>query len=107
MILLDTSGLFSALVRNQRAHAAARAVLEAADGPFVLSPFVLADASIVVLADRLSVARVLVPGLLGLNVDHATGVRGHPRLLAAPAEHGLADRVLSDAELNPHPHPFP
>ena len=43
MILLETSGLFSALVRNQRAHAAARAALEAADEPLVLSPFVLAE----------------------------------------------------------------
>lgn len=43
MILLDTSGLFAALVRNQRAHEAARAALEGAGPPFVLSPFVLAE----------------------------------------------------------------
>jgi predicted nucleic acid-binding protein len=43
VILLDTSGLFSALVRNQQAHPAARAALEAADEPLVLSLFVLAE----------------------------------------------------------------
>ncbi len=43
MILLDTSGLFAALDRSQAAHAAARRALEAADGPLVLSPFVLAE----------------------------------------------------------------
>lgn len=43
MILLDTSGLFAALVRNQRLHDAARVALEAAEPPYVLSPFVLAE----------------------------------------------------------------
>jgi predicted nucleic acid-binding protein len=43
LILLDTSGLFAALVGNQRAHAAAKAALEQARSPFVLSPFVLAE----------------------------------------------------------------
>jgi predicted nucleic acid-binding protein len=43
LILLDTSGLFAALVRNQRAHERALAALEAATPPFVLSPFVLAE----------------------------------------------------------------
>ena len=43
MILLDTSGLFAALVGNQRAHDAARRALERARPPFVLSPFVLAE----------------------------------------------------------------
>jgi len=43
VILLDTSGLFAALVRNQRSHSAARAALEAAEPPYVLSPLVLAE----------------------------------------------------------------
>jgi uncharacterized protein len=43
VILLDTSGLLSALARNQRAHGAARAALEAAGPPYLLSPFVLAE----------------------------------------------------------------
>ena len=43
MILLDTSGLFAALVRNQRAHERALAALDATAPPFVLSPYVLAE----------------------------------------------------------------
>ena len=43
MILLDTSGLLAALDASQRQHARCRAALEAANGPFLLSPFVLAE----------------------------------------------------------------
>jgi hypothetical protein len=43
MILLDTSGLLSALFPDQRHHEAAARVLNEARGPFLLSPFVLAE----------------------------------------------------------------
>ena len=43
MIILDTSGLLSAIDSSQRFHPAAREVLERAKGPFLLSPFVLAE----------------------------------------------------------------
>ena len=43
MILLDTSGLLAALDASQRLHAACRAALDAASGPLLLSPFVLAE----------------------------------------------------------------
>lgn len=43
MILLDTSGLLAALVANQRSHQAAKAALEQARPPLILSPFVLAE----------------------------------------------------------------
>jgi predicted nucleic acid-binding protein len=43
VILLDTSGLLAALDASQRRHAACRAALEAARGPLLLSPFVLAE----------------------------------------------------------------
>ncbi|MCC6738476.1 MAG: PIN domain-containing protein [Planctomycetia bacterium] len=43
MILLDTSGLLAALDSSQRRHEACKAALEHARGPFVLSPFVLAE----------------------------------------------------------------
>lgn len=43
MIILDTSGLLSAIDSSQRFHPAAREVLEGAEGPFLLSPFVLAE----------------------------------------------------------------
>lgn len=43
MILVDTSGLLSALDASEPRHAASRAVLVASDGPRLLSPFVLAE----------------------------------------------------------------
>ena len=43
MILLDTSGFLAAQAPDQRHHEACAAVLQEAAGPFVLSPFVLAE----------------------------------------------------------------
>ena len=43
MILLDTSGLLSAVDASQRRHADCAAVLQSAGGPLLLSPFVLAE----------------------------------------------------------------
>ncbi len=43
MIILDTSGLLAAIDASQRHHAAAIAALRAADPPWALSPFVLAE----------------------------------------------------------------
>lgn len=43
MILLDTSGLLSAIDSSQRHHAACAAQLRKYPGPLLLSPFVLAE----------------------------------------------------------------
>ena len=43
MILVDTSGLFAAIDRSQRTHQACAQVIASRDGPFLLSPFVLAE----------------------------------------------------------------
>jgi len=43
VIVLDTSGLLAALDGVERHHEAARQVLQADPGPFLLSPFVLAE----------------------------------------------------------------
>ncbi len=43
MILVDTSGLLSALDQSQRYHRDCAAALEAAAAPLLLSPFVLAE----------------------------------------------------------------
>ena len=43
MILLDTSGLLSAIDGSQRYHAECRAILERSTAPGLLSPFVLAE----------------------------------------------------------------
>lgn len=43
MIVLDTSGLISAMFPDQRRHDECRAALEEAAPPLILSPFVLAE----------------------------------------------------------------
>ena len=43
MLILDTSGLLAAIDSDQHHHAGAREALESDAGPFVLSPFVLAE----------------------------------------------------------------
>ena len=43
MILLDTSGLLAALFDDQRQHEECAQVLRDAEGPLILSPFVLAE----------------------------------------------------------------
>jgi uncharacterized protein len=77
VILLDTSGLFSALVGNQRAHAAARAALEAADEPLVLSPFVLAE------LDYFFAREAGVEAELAFLAEIAAGAYDLPQFLAS------------------------
>ena len=43
VIVLDTSGLLAAIDSSQRFHEAAREALGEAEGPLILSPFVLAE----------------------------------------------------------------
>jgi len=43
LIVVDTSGLLAALDASERSHQAARSVLERDAGPYLLSPFVLAE----------------------------------------------------------------
>lgn len=52
MLLVDTSGLLAAMDAGQRRHADCAAVIAGAAGPFLLSPFVLAE------LDYLLVSRV-------------------------------------------------
>jgi predicted nucleic acid-binding protein len=67
VIVLDTSGLLAALDAAQTYHQAARRVLEADPGPFLLSPFVLAE------LDYLLVTRVGVPAETALLHEVAEG----------------------------------
>ncbi|HWO71465.1 MAG TPA: PIN domain-containing protein [Actinomycetota bacterium] len=60
MIVLDTSGLLAAIDGAQRFHEAVRAVVERDPGPFLLSPFVLAE------TDYLLATRVGVDAELAL-----------------------------------------
>ena len=67
MIILDTSGVLSAIDAGQRHHAAAAAVLGAEDEPGVLSPFVLTE------IDYLLATKVGVDAELAFLAEVANG----------------------------------
>ena len=67
MILLDAGGLFAALNEREPSHPAAKDVLARDPGPFVLSPFVLAE------LDYLIATRVGVATELDVLGDVASG----------------------------------
>ncbi|HLI05741.1 MAG TPA: TOMM precursor leader peptide-binding protein [Ktedonobacteraceae bacterium] len=59
-------------------------------------------------ATGLHCVRVLVPGLVPMAFGHDfRRLYGIERLYRLPVELGYSDHVLSEAELNPYPHPFP
>jgi predicted nucleic acid-binding protein len=68
VILLDTSGLLAAIDGSQRHHAAAAAVIRTHAGPFLLSPFVLAE------LDYLVSTRVSQAAALALLAQVSAGV---------------------------------
>ena len=55
----------------------------------------------------LTVMRVVAPELCALDVEHAAQLLGGTRLYEEPARLGFRARTLTEAELNPDPHPFP
>jgi ribosomal protein S12 methylthiotransferase accessory factor len=56
----------------------------------------------------LSCVKVIVPGALPMTFGHENRrIHGLPRLYTVPAELGFRDRILTPADINPHPHPFP
>lgn len=101
MILLDTSGLLSAIDRSQRHHDAARRALEAAAPPWILSPFVLAELDYL-LATRVSQdsERALLAevgrGVYRLEPFDAADIERVERLIGRyrEMEIGLADASL-------------
>ena len=101
MIILDTSGLLAALDASQRHHAAAVAALRAADPPWVLSPFVLAELDYL-LATRVgeSAERALLSevgrGVYRLESFGPEDIAAAERVIAkyAALEIGLADASI-------------
>ncbi|MEU6410850.1 TOMM precursor leader peptide-binding protein [Microbispora sp. NPDC046933] len=52
--------------------------------------------------------KVIIPGCLPMTFGHhARRVSGFERLHRLPQQLGYSDRPLTDADVNPHPHPFP
>ncbi|WP_181727617.1 YcaO-like family protein [Streptomyces sp. PT12] len=59
-------------------------------------------------AGGLRCVKVLISGTLPMTFGHRNRrVTGLPRLHRVPHLLGLRERPLTDAEINPHPHPFP
>lgn len=94
MILLDTSGLMAALDVAQPSHTAAKAAIQAASGPLLLSPFVLAELDYLI-ATRVSAAAEL--SLLGEVSDGA--YRLEPMDAADVAEAGEIIERYRDLKL--------
>lgn len=101
MIILDTSGLLTAIDASQRHHAAAVSALRATEPPWILSPFVLAELDYLLAtrvgrrAERALLAEV-GRGVYRLETfdpdDIATAERGVGKY--ASLEIGLADASL-------------
>lgn len=101
MILLDTSGLLSAIDGGQRHHAKAAAALREAEGPRLLSPFVLAELDYLI-ATRVGQAAALAllghvaRGTFRLEPFDAADVAAASEVIEA---HGDMDLGLADASL--------
>jgi predicted nucleic acid-binding protein len=101
VILLDTSGLLSAIDRSQRHHEAARRALESVPPPWILSPFVLAELDYL-LATRVgqTAERMLLDevgrGVYRLESFEADDIASAERVIGRYADHqvGLADASI-------------
>lgn len=59
-------------------------------------------------AADLTCVKVIAPGALPMTFGHRNQrITGLPRLQEVPHRLGHAPRPLTDADINPHPHPFP
>lgn len=101
MIILDTSGLLAAIDGSQRQHAAVANALRAAEPPWLLSPFVLAELDYL-LATRVGQAaeRALL-GEVGRGVYRleAFGAEDIDAADHVITRHGDLDIGLADASL--------
>jgi predicted nucleic acid-binding protein len=101
LILLDTSGLLSAIDSSQRHHERARRALEATAPPWILSPFVLAELDYLLAtgvgqdAERALLAEV-GRGVYRLDAFEADDILAAERLIGrhADLEIGLADASI-------------
>jgi ribosomal protein S12 methylthiotransferase accessory factor len=55
----------------------------------------------------LAVMRVIAPELCALDVEHNARLLGGGRLYDEPLQLGARERRLTEADINPDPHPFP
>jgi ribosomal protein S12 methylthiotransferase accessory factor len=58
-------------------------------------------------AQQLRSVKVLMPGMLPMTFGHQhRRITGIERLYQLPVVPGYRDHPLTEAEINPHPHPF-
>ena len=55
----------------------------------------------------LTVMRVIAPELCALDVEHGARLLGGTRLYEEPRRLGMRTQLLTEADVNPDPHPFP
>ncbi len=101
MIVVDSSGLLAAIDATQRRHQAARLALEADEGPYLLSPYVLAEvdyllATRVGTAARLALLREVAAGAYRLEAFDAAALAEMARVIE---RHPDAELDLTDASV--------
>jgi uncharacterized protein len=101
VILLDTSGLLAAIDASQNAHEEAMAALAGADGPMLLSPFVLAELDYLLAARvgeraRLSLLEEVERGAYALQPMVGSDIRRARAVIETHAALGIS---LADASI--------
>ena len=96
MLIVDTSGLLAAIDSDQRQHARSREVLQTGEGPFLLSPFALAEldyllATKVGRREQLALLEEVGRGAFRLEPFTNADVKAAVFVLDRYAELGLAD----------------
>lgn len=101
MLLVDTSGLLSALFPDQERHAQSARVLAESPGPLILSPFVLAEVDYLVTrfggtSVELELLREVASGAYLLARFHEADVDEAQKVIASYQDLGIG---LADASL--------
>ncbi|MDF2661556.1 MAG: bacteriocin biosynthesis protein SagD, partial [Paenibacillus sp.] len=72
-----------------------------------LDVIVVDQSSPEIVRNGLHCVKVLIPGMLPMTFGHhLTRLTGLQRVYRVPMELGYTERPMTDARLNPHPHPF-
>ncbi len=101
MIVVDTSGLLAALFPDQRHHAECARILTEREGPFLLSPFVLAELDYLVaklahVENELRLLREVISGAYTLTPFSGDDVQEASQVIEQYADFqiGLADASI-------------
>ena len=98
MILLDTSGLLSAIDESQRRHAACAEVLSGASPPLLLSPFVLAELDYLLATQVDSHARLALADEVARGVYRLEPFSAHDVSVAADVMRRYANLAIGLAD---------